>query len=424
MANWQELKGKREAAARIGAEATKLVENAAKESRALTAEEDSKFQNLTRQYDKLNSEIRISDAGFARAGVGELLEHSINFSAVVQPEQRAEPEKEVRALKRDEKCESYLRSHEIELGERVSAGALIRAAIVGPKNEAERRALMNGSDSTGGFIMPTFAAAGVIDDLRASSAVLKAGCQTIPLVSDRTKYARVATEPGPAWRTESAAVTVEGSIFESVSFAPTTLVGVIKIGRETLEDAFCADESVEQTLTKSLALEIDRVALAGSGSGEPRGVINTLGIGSVSMATNGAALANYAKLLDCMYEVQSNNGNVNGVILHPRENVALAKLVDANDQPLNRPAMLSEIPFIPSTSLPINMTQGTANNASAIVVGDWSKLLIGVRTAVQFQILRERYSDTYEYGVLYSLRADVIVGRKSAFAKLIGCIPA
>jgi hypothetical protein len=56
-----------------------------------------------------------------------------------------------------------------------------------------------------------------------------------------------------------------------------------------LEDSVNVSQALDTAFAGALGLEVDRVALLGSGSGsEPRGIFNTSGIGSVSMGTNGA----------------------------------------------------------------------------------------------------------------------------------------
>jgi HK97 family phage major capsid protein len=420
--SWVEIKGLKEQHAKAGAELRALVELAEKESRALNSYELTRFDKLAADFDGLQKQIDFCETRNAeRRGeirFGRDIRMGSNGAGMIADDS------ETRALRSDESCRSYLEARGIELGEQVSAGALVRAAISGARNDTEKRALSATSDSAGGFILPSFAAAGIIDNLKNYSAVLKAGANTIPLISDRNKFARVSTDPTPGFRAAGAAVTEQGNIFESVEFTPFTLAGMCKLDRELLQDAIAADRSVEEILTEALALQLDRVALVGSGSGESTGIASTTGINSVSMGTNGAALTSYDKLLDVAYELSLDNAPMSGVVMHPRSAIALAKLADTTGQPLRKPDVLSLVPFHSSTALPINQTQGSASNASTVIAGDFRKLLIGVRTSVHIEILKERYADTYSYGVLYALRADTCVARPKSFCKLVGVIPA
>ena len=72
----------------------------------------------------------------------------------------------------------------------------------------------------------------------------------------------------------------------------------MKISRELLEDSINIGDILTGALANALALELDRVALLGSGTApEPRGIFNTSGILSQSQGDNGAALTGFGPLV-------------------------------------------------------------------------------------------------------------------------------
>ena len=73
--------------------------------------------------------------------------------------------------------------------------------------------------------------------------------------------------------------------------------------------------------------------------------------------------------------------------------------------------------------MPITETQGTATDASTILVSNWSRLLIGIRSDVRVDVLKERHADNYQFEFLVHMRADVAVEHAESFAELIGVIP-
>lgn len=103
---------------------------------------------------------------------------------------------------------------------------------------------------------------------------------------------------------------------------------------------------------------------------------------------------------------------------------ALAKLKDGDGNPLNVPQMVSSVPMLTTTSASIAETQGTANNASSILYGNFRELFIGMRDEVQVTVLRERYADYGQVGFLVWMRADVQLAHKASFSRLKGIIPA
>ena len=142
----------------------------------------------------------------------------------------------------------------------LSAGRFLRAMVLGATNDLERRALAGGTDSAGGFTVPTVLSAELIDLMRAASVASRAGARTVPLTSDLNVVARLATDPTPAWRQENAAITEADPTFDAVTFTPQSLAVLVKVSRELLEDSI--------NLETELPPHPDQRACAGMG---PRG---------------------------------------------------------------------------------------------------------------------------------------------------------
>jgi HK97 family phage major capsid protein len=73
--------------------------------------------------------------------------------------------------------------------------------------------------------------------------------------------------------------------------------------------------------------------------------------------------------------------------------------------------------------MPINETQGTSNNASSIILGDFAQVMIGLRTDLQIQVLQERFAEVGQIGFIAWMRADVALARPAALARIAGIIP-
>lgn len=350
----------------------------------------------------------------------------MNYNGYNQPD---EEEHVIWRTRDGEEVRSYARGqhlaarHSGDYG--LTLGGMLRAMVTGPRDDIEQRALAEGSDSAGGYTVPVALASAFIDRLRARSTVIQAGALTVELQSDKTKIARLATDPTPAWRAENAAVPESDPLFEVVTFDAQTLAVVVRVSRELLEDSLNAETMLENAFAKSLAAELDRVALFGTGTGpEPLGVINTAGIGSVSMGTNGAQFTDYSKMLDALNTLQTADvETVTAAIMHPRTFRAINGVSDTTGQPLRRPAALESLPFLISSKVPINDTQGTATNASRIVMGNFADLMIGVRTQLRIEVLKERYADALQYGFLAYLRADIQLAHPASFCEIKGIIP-
>jgi HK97 family phage major capsid protein len=308
---------------------------------------------------------------------------------------------------------------------RVGIGECIKGMVGLPVRPEVRNALSEGTSSAGGFTVPAYLLGRIIDHLRARAVVIQAGALTVPLETQQTSIARLATDPLAAWRAENAAVGGTDPTFEKVTFTAQSLACLLKLSRELLEDSVNIETAVTNALVASMALEIDRVAMFGAGTPpEPQGIFGLGTIGSVSMGTNGAAITNFDNLLDCMYTLElANNAQIGAFIMHPRVSRSLRKLKDTTNQPLVPPPDLAEIPQLVTTAVPINQVQGTSGAVcSTVLGGDFSQLMLGIRTELRLQLLTERYADNMQIGLLASMRADVQVAHPESFVKLIGIL--
>lgn len=305
-------------------------------------------------------------------------------------------------------------------------GEYVKSMVAGTGRQEIRNALSEGTDSAGGYTVPSLLMAQLIDAMRAKTVAVQAGAITIPLETEKTTIARLDSDPQAGWRLERGAVKESDPTFGAVTFTARSLACLVKVSRELLEDSINIDSAIMMAFAGAMAGELDRVALFGSGTApEPRGLFNTAGVASVSMGTNGGALTDYAKMLDAIYETEINNASAPSAwVMSPRTSRVINGLTDTTGQPLNAPKAISDIPRLVSSAVPVNQTHGTATNASPIILGDFSQLLIGVRTQLRIEVMREAFADTLEYAFLAHLRADIAVAQPKAFAIVKGIVPA
>lgn len=282
--------------------------------------------------------------------------------------------------------------------------------------ERELRALSEGTLTAGGHLVPTPLAANVIDLARNQMRVMQAGAVTVPMSSQTLKVPRLTSEGTPAWHTENAAITDADMVFDSVTFTARTLTRLIKLSVELFEDSDpSAGNVVAESFAKQIALELDRVALRGSGTApEPRGVLNQSGITTTAHGANGTAITNYDWFLDAAGTVRANNFEPGAHIVAPRTQTSLSKLKEATTNAyMAPPAAL--LPILPTSQVPINLTVGTSTDASEVYTAQWDQLMIGIRTQLRIEFLRERFIDSGQYGFLAWMRADVQLAHPAAF---------
>jgi len=302
----------------------------------------------------------------------------------------------------------------------MSVGRYLRAMVTGAKNEAERRALAEGTDSAGGFTVPEILGSNLIDLMRANTVAMQAGAMTVPLTSDKNHIARLASDPVPAWRAENAAINESDPTFSRVTLEPKSLAVLVKVSREILEDSLNIEQELPRIMAAAMARELDRVVFLGSGSGsEPAGLDN---ISGVLEHAHDAGLTGYGPMIQARRKLMGQNvQGVSAYVMHPDTESAVGEMTDGQGQPLNYPPILDRptpMSILTTTQLPVDL--GTGSNETTIYAGDFSKLMIGVRSDVRIDVLKERYADNHQFGFIVHARYDVAAANPNAFCRITG----
>ena len=307
----------------------------------------------------------------------------------------------------------------------VTLGGVCRAMAIGGGSPAVRNSLAIGTDSAGGYTVPYLLSTMLIDALRARTVAFQAGAQTLMLDGGKsTTIAAIASDPTAAWKSEGAAVSTSDMSFSPVVLTPKTLSVIVTASRELVEDSLNLDEALMISISAAFAQELDRVALLGSGvAPQPKGIVNIAGVGSYSMGTNGATVTSYDPFIQALAILRGANAqDPTACIVNPRTDLEINLLKDSQNRPLSRPKAIEALPFLVTSRLPINETQGSANTACHAIMGNFTELLIGMRAALRIEFLRERYSDTLSYGFLAYLRTDVAVKHAASFCSIVGIL--
>jgi HK97 family phage major capsid protein len=290
----------------------------------------------------------------------------------------------------------YLRDRTPRKDQRVTLGEFVRGVAGLHTTEAVRASLSEGTDTAGGFLVPSFVMPQILEALVPASAVLSAGAAIVPLDMGAKSYTEAAIEniPTAAWRLENGNVPESEPTFRAVVAAPKSLAFYFKVSRELLADGANLERALTIAIAQSFAKEIDRVALRGSGSNpEPRGILNTVNVGSVANGANGAALAGYSSFFSALQTIlQADAPMPNAAILSPRSLMKLGGLLDTTNQPLQVPKMLQELTMLSTSLVPNTLTVGTSTDCSEIYIGDFTKVKLAMRERVSIQKLGELFA--------------------------------
>jgi HK97 family phage major capsid protein len=405
------------------AEEMKTIAEGAKNRGNLSRRDAAKFDELEAQIADFDSLIREAQAaeGEGYAPLDRSVVRGKSESAVLAPEDRmADYVAERRGFFPGE---SSLDPDEFSLGR------IVRAAVTGERKhltDAERRAMGEGSDATGGVLIPEILAASVIDRARAKSVAMAAGAVTLPMDSDKTVIARLDGGNTAIWHAENASdITASDQVWERVELAAKTVVTEQKLSRELFEDLDAsAHSAIVNEIAQTIALAFDFAVFEGVAPA-PVGIDTTSGVGTVSMGTNGAVPDSYAEIVRAVYAVLKENGSdPTALVAHPRDLESYALLADTTGQPLRRPDAIANLPFLSTTQLATDRDQGSSTDVcSNAYVGDFRNVILGVRPSLQIRLmtLQERYATpALQVGLLAYLRVDVAIARPEHLVKIVG----
>lgn len=267
----------------------------------------------------------------------------------------------------------------------VSVGEQLCALLTGNfRNSAQ----FGSSDSGGGFLLtPTYSQT-IMDLARSAMVTVQAGAQTVPMGGAELHLVKIDSDPEAHWRAETVPVPASQFSFGKITLRPKTLACLIPVSLELLEDASNAAAVIEEVMRSAMGLAMDRAVLTGTGAeSQPRGILNQAGVNAI---TGVGTPASYAKVTEAVGDILAANypGEVSALswAMNPRDAETFDALVDLQGQPKQPTPWAASLKKLHTTSLP--SADGGGGNESSMIVGDFSQVLIGMRTTgVVVQIL-------------------------------------
>ncbi|EPR08448.1 hypothetical protein M527_09880 [Sphingobium indicum IP26] len=256
--------------------------------------------------------------------------------------------------------------------------------------------------------------------LTATAVVTTLGATTLSGLTGDVVIPRETDSPAVGWVAENVALSYDDAAFDSLSLEPHHVGVISEISRQMLQQSSPAIEQLLRNMqARNIALEIDRAAINGSGTGaEPRGLLNDPDIDAVAFDTDlFITTANMIAAAD-LANVSPNRGFLatNGI-----KGDAM-KLRDANGRPIPFGETFHNEPVQFTNQAPSDL--GSGDDEHALVYGDWADFLIGIWS--QIDVLVNPFAETaYSKGnILVRSMATVDFGvrRPASFTKASGVI--
>lgn len=312
-----------------------------------------------------------------------------------------------------------------ELGRR-NGGTAPKGIYVPTGILGERVQLVGTAGVGGNLVGQEFREQDFINPLRNRSVIMQSGATVLTDLVGNAILPRQTNATGGEWIAEDAEATETDLTFDQVTLTPKTVSGRISWSRQAALQALPAMETiVRMDLAEQLGIALDAAAIAGPGSGnQPRGILNTSGIGAVAIGTNGGA-PTFDHMVDLESAITNANADVGQLayLTNSRMRGKLKKTLEtasAGSEKVWRPDnMVNGYSALTSNNVPSDLTKGSGTNLSAMIFGNWQDLLIGLWGAMDLIVDPYTFSSRGRVRISAFLSADIAVRHPASFAAIV-----
>ena len=281
----------------------------------------------------------------------------------------------------------------------VSLAQLVRGLGTGNwkgTNDGARALMTSGTTAA----VPGAISWGIVDMAREQSSIFKAGALLMPLDTPQAKVARMISNPAVQWLPESEERNIELGAwsFDSATLDAHSAWLRTSLTIELVEDGIDVDGAVTRAFAAQLAETFDMAALVGDGAEMPLGLalMNT-GEDRILELPDIGSPTTYAPFVWAAGGVLGAHHTPTSVIIPPTMWTNMNTWVDGNYNPRGVPRAYSRMDEYVSSHLE-NVPLATPGTGVAIV-GDFTKLVVGLRTAIQIEVSRDA-GDAFQKGAV------------------------
>lgn len=309
----------------------------------------------------------------------------------------------------------------------------IQRIIDASGGEERHKAMVEGTDSAGGYLV----APQVSDELvrlKYYRTPLRSLFSSINVTSDTLQIAQQTGGLTAAWTDELATKTAADMTFGQISVSVFTAAGLAVVSNQLLQDSNPSiDSLINSDLARRLAILEEVAFINGSGTGQPRGILNTVGVGAVTYTdatpTAGEILDN---IITAIAKTQDDGKTEpTDIVLHPKTWTTLIRSRESDGHYTIEPGFSNRSPqdALPSRTLfglpvtlsynvPTNLGAGT--NETRIIVGDFKQGLILDRQGIVIDDSSHVYFTTNQTVFRGESRVGFTAGRDPKAFTVIG----
>lgn len=367
-----------------------ILDKASTETRAMTDEENTEYQNAKSEVERLRATITEMQDAERRAVSPEAT--SGNEPAAQTKEQRAEAD-----------------MHQF--------ANFIRGTV----NNLERRAgEQNVTISNNTAVIPVSIANRIITTIY----------DICPIFAGATRYHVKGKLRVPKWTnansthnitcgyaSEFTELTADAGKFDSIDLEGYLLGALTLIGRSVVNNADVdVVNFVINQMAETAARTIEKELLVGTGSSAMTGATST----STGITAASATAVTADELITLQAKIKQANQKNACWTMNPETFTAIKKLKDTTNRYLLQEDFSSDFPYR-LLGKPVNLSDNMpamAASAKAILYGDYSGLSVNVREDPSIEVLREKYATQHALGIVMWFEMDAKVTDEQKLAVL------
>ena len=259
--------------------------------------------------------------------------------------------------------------------------------------------LQEGVDADGGYLVPEEYDSRLIQTLEEENIMRKLGTRIT--TSGEHKINIAATKPAAAWIEEGGSLSFGDATFSQILLDAHKLHVAIKVTEELLYDnAFNLESYILEQFGKALANAEEDAFLNGTGSGQPLGLFDESGGGTVAYTV---AELTGDTIIDLVYALKRPYRKNAAFIINDKNLAAIRKLKDDNEAYLWQPSYLAGEP---DKLFGYDIYTSSYCPEDAIAFGDYSYYNIGDRGTRSITELRELFAGNGMVGYVAKERVD------------------
>jgi HK97 family phage major capsid protein len=390
----------------VFAQMHKLNEDAEKENRSLTAEENEQFEKMSVEFDDLKAREERATKLFMQ-------EREVEKTTSTPLEKRIGDD--------DDAPATFSEYKERLQGPRPADMPEVRSAYwkyltVGSLSELdveEQRALSRATGAAGNFLVPTDFYNQIIRALRFMGSVGQLATEYVTDNGDTIQVPANTAHGVASWTGENSAYTPSDETFAQISLGAFKATSKIIVSEELLQDsAFPMDSFLALEFGERIGVLENAAYVKGDGIGKPQGLLSSntaSNITTVTAAVGNTTTFSYSALVTAIFSLPPQYRRNASFIVNDAAARNLYLMVDSQNRPLWNVNMAASGPdtFLgyPIYTDPDVPAPGVGN--ISVLFGDWKRTYV-VRRVAGFSMQRqnELHSDNGQIGFRGQERVD------------------